>query len=81
MGSGAAIFSQVWRVLITFGVQLVLKRLVPAADWGLYEYVTLVVANFWEAPADPASLAYTYAAEELDQAGGPTAAARLVADS
>ena len=23
---------------VTFGVQLVLKRLVPAADWGLYEW-------------------------------------------
>ena len=31
--SGAAIFSQAWRVLVAFGVQLVLKRLVPASDW------------------------------------------------
>ncbi len=36
--SGAAIFSQAWRVLVTFGVHLVLKRLVPAGDWGLYEW-------------------------------------------
>jgi hypothetical protein len=47
-------------------------------DWGLYEYVTLVVANFWDAPPDPAALGYTYAAEELDQADGATAAARLI---
>jgi O-antigen/teichoic acid export membrane protein len=36
--SGAAILSQGWRVLVAFGVQLVLKRLVPAGDWGLYEW-------------------------------------------
>ena len=40
--SGAAIVSQLWRVLVTFGVQLVLKRLVPAADWGLYEWAMVV---------------------------------------
>jgi hypothetical protein len=47
-------------------------------DWGLYEYVTMVVANFWDAPSDSASLHYTYAAQELDQADGPTASAQLV---
>ena len=47
-------------------------------DWGLYEFVTLAVVNFWDAPADPDSLHYTYAAEELDQAAGPTASAQLV---
>jgi hypothetical protein len=47
-------------------------------DWGMYDYVTLVVANFWDAPSDSASLHYTYAAEELDQAAGPTNSARLV---
>ena len=47
-------------------------------DWGLYEYVTLVVANFWDAPDDSASLHFTYAAEELDEAAGPTNSAQLV---
>ncbi len=47
-------------------------------DWGLYEYVTMVVANFWDAPTDSASLHYTYTAEELDQATKPTDSARLV---
>jgi PST family polysaccharide transporter len=36
--SGAAIFSQLWRVLVTFGTMLVLKRLIPAADWGLWNW-------------------------------------------
>ncbi len=36
--SGAAIFSQAWRVIVTFGVMLILKRLVPAADWGLWNW-------------------------------------------
>jgi len=47
-------------------------------DWGLYEYVALVVVNFWDAPNDSASLHYTYAAEEVDQAARPTNSARLV---
>ncbi len=36
--SGAAIFSQAWRVVVTFGVMLILKRLIPAADWGLWDW-------------------------------------------
>ena len=36
--SGAAIFSQAWRVLVTFGTMLVLKRIIPAGDWGLWEW-------------------------------------------
>jgi PST family polysaccharide transporter len=36
--SGAAIFSQAWRVLVTFGTMLVLKRLIPASDWGLWDW-------------------------------------------
>ena len=36
--SGAAIFSQAWRVLVTFGTMLVLKRLIPAGDWGLWNW-------------------------------------------
>ena len=36
--SGAAILSQGWRVLVTFGTMLVLKRLVPAGDWGLWAW-------------------------------------------
>ncbi len=36
--SGAAMFSQLWRVGVTFGTMLVLKRLVPATDWGLWNW-------------------------------------------
>ncbi len=36
--SGAAIFSQLWRVAVTFGTMLLLKRLIPAADWGLWNW-------------------------------------------
>ena len=36
--SGAAIFSQAWRVAVTFGTMLVLKRLIPAGDWGLWNW-------------------------------------------
>ncbi len=36
--SGAAIFSQGWRVMVTFGVLLIVKRLIPAADWGLWDW-------------------------------------------
>ena len=36
--SGAAIFSQGWRVIVTFGVLLIVKRLIPAADWGLWDW-------------------------------------------
>jgi hypothetical protein len=50
---------------------------ITVPDWGLYDYVTLVVSNFWEAPRDSALLAYSYGAEEVDQAPGPADAARL----
>jgi O-antigen/teichoic acid export membrane protein len=36
--SGAAILSQGWRVVVTFGTMLVLKRLIPASDWGLWDW-------------------------------------------
>ena len=36
--SGAAIFSQLWRVVVAFGVSLILKRLIPAGDWGLWQW-------------------------------------------
>ena len=47
-------------------------------DWGLYDYVTLVVTNFWNAPGDSASLKYTYAVSEVDQTTEVTDLARLV---
>ena len=40
--SGAATFSQVWRSGVTLLVWLVLRRLVPPADWGLYEWALAV---------------------------------------
>ena len=61
--------------------------LVPDADgdveliipgWGLFDYVTLVVSNFWDAPSDSASLRYTYAVAEVDQTTEVTDLARLV---
>ncbi len=36
--SGAAILSQGWRVMVTFGVLLIVKRLIPATDWGLWDW-------------------------------------------
>lgn len=50
-------------------------------DWGLFDYVTLVVVNFWNAPGDSTSLHYTYAAAEVDQATEVTDLARLVMSS
>ncbi len=47
-------------------------------DWGLFDYVTLVVANFWNAPDDSVSLHYTYAAAEVDQSTEATDLAKLV---
>lgn len=35
-------------------------------DWDLYDEVALVVANFWDAPADSALLDYEFSAEEID---------------
>ena len=55
------------------------EMIVP--DWGLYDYVTLVVTNFWDAPRDAASLFFTYSAEEVDQAPGAVDSARLVMSS
>jgi O-antigen/teichoic acid export membrane protein len=39
---GAATFSQLWRVGVTFATHLVLRRLIPAADWGLYDWAEVV---------------------------------------
>lgn len=36
--TGAAAFSQGWRVFVTFGTQLLLKRWIPAVDWGLWDW-------------------------------------------
>ncbi len=36
--SGAALLSQAWRVVVTFGVTLILKRLIPDSDWGLWDW-------------------------------------------
>lgn len=47
-------------------------------DWGLFDYVTLVVVNFWEAPHDDAALVYTYAAEEVSQSFDAATPASLV---
>jgi len=47
-------------------------------DWGLFDYVTLVVANFWNAPDDSISLHYTYSAAEIEQATEVTDPAKLV---
>lgn len=39
---GAATFSQLWRVGVTFATHLFLRRLIPAADWGLYDWAEVV---------------------------------------
>ena len=36
--SGAAILSQGWRVMVTLGVLLIVKRLIPAGDHGLWDW-------------------------------------------
>lgn len=36
--AGAATFSSLWRVGVTFLVELILRRLIPAADWGLWQW-------------------------------------------
>ena len=36
--TGAAAVSQLWRVAVTFGVSLALRRLIPEADWGLWDW-------------------------------------------
>jgi O-antigen/teichoic acid export membrane protein len=40
--TGAATFSQVWRVGVTFGVMLLLKRLIPRDDHGLFDWALSV---------------------------------------
>jgi len=36
--TGAATFSQIWRVGVTLGVQLLLRRFIVKEDWGVYEW-------------------------------------------
>ena len=36
--SGAALFSQFWRVAVTFVTMMILRRLIPAGDWGLWSW-------------------------------------------
>ncbi|MEM7354704.1 MAG: oligosaccharide flippase family protein, partial [Acidobacteriota bacterium] len=36
--SGAALFSQFWRVGVTFATMMLLKRLIPSGDWGLWNW-------------------------------------------
>lgn len=40
--TGAAAVSQLWRVGITFGVQLLLRRTIPPADYGLWDWTFAV---------------------------------------
>ncbi len=40
--AGAATFSQLWRVGVTLVIHLVLRRLVPREDWGLYDWAEVV---------------------------------------
>ncbi|MCB1037791.1 MAG: oligosaccharide flippase family protein, partial [Acidobacteria bacterium] len=40
--AGAAALSQVWRIGVTFGVALVLRRNVPPADYGLWDWTFAV---------------------------------------
>ncbi|MCP3959946.1 MAG: oligosaccharide flippase family protein [bacterium] len=40
--SGAAIFSQLWRVVVTFGTMLLLKRWISDGDWGLWHWALTV---------------------------------------
>lgn len=44
--AGAATFSQAWRVGVTFGVTLFLRRLVPQGDWGLWDWSLVVFLVF-----------------------------------
>ncbi len=36
--TGAATFSQAWRVGVTFATMLLLKRVIPAGDWGVWNW-------------------------------------------
>ncbi len=40
--AGAAAVSQLWRVAVTFATHLVLRRLVPRADWGLFDWAEVL---------------------------------------
>ncbi|MEE8138603.1 MAG: oligosaccharide flippase family protein [Thermoanaerobaculia bacterium] len=40
--AGAATFSQLWRVGVTFAIRLLLRRLVEPADWGLWDWALSV---------------------------------------
>lgn len=40
--AGAATFSQLWRVTVTFATHLVLRRYIPRQDWGLYDWAEVV---------------------------------------
>ena len=40
--SGAAAVSQGVRVLTVFGAQLILRRYIPAEDWGLFDWALVV---------------------------------------
>jgi len=37
--AGAAAFSQFWRVGVTFGVRLILRRYIPQEDYGIWDWV------------------------------------------
>lgn len=37
--TGAATFSQIWRFGVTFATHMVLRRLVPEGEWGIYHWV------------------------------------------
>lgn len=40
--AGAATFSQVWRVFVTFGITLVLRRWIAPGDYGLFEWSLVI---------------------------------------
>ena len=40
--TGAAAFSQIWRVGVTFAVYLLLRRVIVSDDWGLYDWALSV---------------------------------------
>lgn len=44
--TGAATFSQAWRLGVTFLTQLILMKLLSAGDWGLYEWTFVVFLVF-----------------------------------
>ncbi len=40
--TGAATLSQAWRVLVTFGATILLRRWIPAEDWGVFSWAMVV---------------------------------------